>query len=82
MFHSRLTRKKATVSRVTERASVVRKMGADANTAATATVIGLRNEMIARYPAFTLKKTATMLREFVDGWDRLFAAVMQETQAT
>jgi hypothetical protein len=39
MFHSRLTRKKTTVSR-TERVSVLRGIGADANVSAIMTVIG------------------------------------------
>jgi hypothetical protein len=56
----------------TEKISVLRGIGADANAAAIITVIGLWNEMITYYPAFSLKATAAMPREFeayVDRWD-------------
>jgi hypothetical protein len=46
-----------------QRASVVRKMEADANAAVMVIVIGPWNKMIAHYPAFSLKATATMPRE-------------------
>ncbi len=45
MLHSlRLARKKATVSPMTERVSVIRKMEADANLTVIMTVVGLGNE--------------------------------------
>lgn len=71
MFHSRLTRKKTTVSR-TERVSVLRGIGADAKVSAIMTVIGPWNEMAIHYPAFLLEATAAMLREseaYVDRWE-------------
>ena len=53
-----LTRIKATVLRVTERASAVRKMEVDVNITAMVIAIGPWNKMIAHYPAFSLKAPA------------------------